>query len=169
MQMKWFSNFLALNTPFPANLLARLKLNFPLLLTDVCVPTACPGSRQQPEPAAHGRRVGTPLCLGLAVSPAPCQQDSVLPGDPHRCCPGPLTAPKLSAKTPPVPWGSASQAPEPSGAVVPPSPAVRGTVPTIQHCAHHRCLLHWEVLLDAAPDCSAYIHQLLIALKIFKD
>lgn len=53
-QMKWFSNFLALNAPLPANLPARLKLNFPLLFADVCVPRACPGSGQQLEPAAHG-------------------------------------------------------------------------------------------------------------------
>ena len=120
-QMKWFSSSLALNTSLPANLSARLKLNFPLLLGDVCVPTACPGSGQQPEPAAHDGRAGTPVQLGLGVPPATvlCQQDLVRPGNPHHCWPGlgPLMAPGPSAKSPqccgaqrpgppspPVPW-----------------------------------------------------------------
>lgn len=78
------------------------------------------------------------------------------------CCPRPLTASGLSAKSPQCRTGSASQSPEPCSAAVPPSPKLWGTVTTIRHCAQHGCLLHWEMLLDAASGCSAYIHWLVI-------
>lgn len=115
--------------------------------------------------------------LGLGVPPAtaPFQQVLVCPGNIHHCWTG-LVLPRSPDGTqarcqePPVPWGSAPQSPEPSSAaMVPASPERQGTVTTSWHWAQHECSLCWEVLLDAAPGCSAYIHLLLIALKIFKD
>lgn len=107
--------------------------------------------------------------LGLGVPPAtvPSQQDVVCRGNPHHCWPGfvlPTSPDSLWAQCqePPVPQGSASQSPEPCSAAVPPSPELWGTVTTIRRCAQHGCLLHWEMLLDAASDCSAYIHWLVI-------
>lgn len=114
--------------------------------------------------------------LGLGVPPAtvPCQQGLEPPGILHHCWPG-LVLPRPSNSTwpwcqeLPVLWGSASPSPEPSSAVVPPGPQLQGMATSSQPCAQHGCSLCWVVLLDATPDCSTYIHWLLIALKIFKD
>lgn len=60
-QCKWFSSFLALSTPLPANLPASLKLNFPSLLAAI---------HTQPEPIAQNRHAGALLLVGLHVPPA---------------------------------------------------------------------------------------------------
>lgn len=163
-QCKWFCSFLALSTPLPANLPASLKLNFPLLLAAICM---------QPEPMAQNRHAGALLLVGLCVPPARLwQHDLVCPGSPHQCWPGLILprssdGPRAQCQDPPVPWGSASQSPEPLSAMVPPSLSCRDR--------HHpgawgsAQLLVARLLSPAtAPARSAHIHCLLIALKSLK-
>lgn len=132
------------------------------------LPMCCslPGTRAAAEPAAHDGRAES-RCPGFGVpSCSPCQQVLLLPGMPRCCWPASVLLRSPNGAKSPQCQGSASQSREVSSA---PQSQAGGTVTTTQHCAQHRGSLHWEVLLDAAPDCSAYIHWLLIALKIFKD
>lgn len=156
MQMKWLSNFSALSTPLRTNLPARLKLSFLCSSLTFVLPWAAWGWEQSPRLLwAHG----SPGAAGAQPhAAAPCQWDLVQPGNPW-CWPG-LAVPQCHH------WGSAPQPPEPCSAVLQPSPA--GTV-TSTSTVLRRVLAGWEVPLDAAAGCSAYIRWLLIALKIFKD
>lgn len=99
------------------------------------------------------------MLLGLSPTPQPrANGTSCIPGTPGAglawWCPSAITG---------------AQHPSPPSPAVPCcSPAQQGLSPAPSTVLRW-VLTGWEVSLDAAAGCSAYIRWLLIALKIFKD